>query len=279
MNKHKSMKKSNSGLLSLLLVIIIPLAISGCKKDASHPAPELPPQSSFIVDFSDFSSNLKSSAGLSDLKSTETLTNFQTAAVMVAYWNTILSLYTAIPVACFKEAFNHKASYTSANTWEWKYNLSLGSKNISSQLQAVLLTDSVQWKMTISVTGDSLSIDNFVWFTGTSRLDGTQGYWVLNESPASDNPLFVIDWTKRLDLTKSVKYTYVKPDETATGNYIKFGTGDTTTTYNVYYILHQERPIVFDTNIEWNSTSKAGRYNDIDGWHCWDTNRLNINCN
>jgi hypothetical protein len=273
------MKNLHLGKPVLLLILSFPIIYFACKKDNSNSPPPLPPQSSFIIDFSDFSSGLNGSLPHSDLKSTEVLTNYQTAALAVVYWSTILALETAIPTACFKEAFNHKGTYITKNTWEWKYNITIGSNNITSRLDANLLTDSVQWKMFISVAGDSLSITDFVWFTGTSRLDGTEGYWILNESPAIDNPIFLINWTKRNDLTKSIKYTYVKPDETATGNYIKFGTRDTALIYNIYYILHKERPIAFDTNIEWNSTSKAGRYDDINGWHCWDSGKLDANCN
>jgi len=273
------MKNFIANKLFLLLILCFPIIYNACKKDNSNTPPPLPPQSSFIIDFSDFSSGLTGSIPQSTLKSTESLTNYQVAALAVTYWSTVLYLNSAIPIACFKEAFNHNGTYLTTNTWEWKYNLTIGASSITTRLQAKLLTDSIQWKMFVSVSGDSLSITDFVWLTGTSSLARTGGNWTLNESPSLPIPLFSIIWTRKNDMIGSVQYTYVKPDETATDNYIKFGTKDTSVTYNVYYILHKERPLTFDTKIEWNSITKAGRYNDINGLHCWDSGKLNASCN
>lgn len=133
--------------------------------------------------------------------------------------------------------------------------------------------------MYISVTGDSLSITDFIWFTGTSAVNGTGGSWTVNESPSLPNPLFTIDWVKQTSMVASIQYTYVKPDESATGNFIKYGTKDTTQLNDAYYVLHQQNPVVYDVNIEWNARTKAGRYHDINGWHCWDASKNDINCN
>ncbi len=275
-----TMKKFNRSKCAYFLFISFAIVAVSCKKDNSPSPPSLPPQSSFVIDFTNFSNGASASLPSVFTKSFEVLTNYQAAALKVGYWNTILYLKTAIPAACFKEAFKHKGSYLSTNTWEWKYNLTLETNNIAAKLQAKLITDSVQWQMLISVTGDSLAITDFVWFTGTSALDGSGGTWIINESPSLPNPLFSINWIKRNSQIGSVQYTYVKPGENATGNFIKFGTKDSTLVVNnVYYILHNVNPVTYDIDIEWNSMSKAGRYQDINGWHCWDSGKLNINCN
>jgi len=274
------MKKINMFKCVYFLFISISIIALSCKKDNSPPAPSLPPQSSFVIEFSDFSNGVSGSLPFSVTKSVEVLSNYQTAALKVAYWNTLLYLKTAIPTACFKEAFNHKGSYLSTNTWEWKYDLTLGTNNITSKLQAKLVTDSVQWKMLISAAGDSVTITDFIWFTGISALDGSGGSWTINESPSLPNPLFSINWTKRNYQIGNVQYTYVKPGEPATGNYIEFGSLDSTLVVNnKYYKVYTVIPVPYTIEIDWNSASKAGRYRDINGWHCWDSNKLNINCN
>ena len=277
------MKNFNIFKPVFLLIISIVLITNSCKKDNSPAAPELPPQASFIVDFSDFSNGASANLTTSVTKSVEILTNYQTAAITVGYWSTVLYLRTAIPAACFKEAFKHHARYLGSSAWQRKYTLSIGTANISAKLESRLITDSVQWKMMISVTSDSLNVTDFIWFTGISSLDGTGGTWIVNESPSLPNPLFAINWSKRTNLLRSIQYTYVKPGEVATGNFIKFGSKDTTfqvtNVYDLYYILHSVNPVPFDFEIDWNSAGKNGRYQDINGWHCWGTAKQNINCN
>ena len=273
------MKAFHIGASIFLFVFCILLVCVTCKKDNSNPPPALPPLNSFIVDFSDFTSSSTGTLPQSLLKSTEVLSNYQAAALTVSYWNSILYLNTAIPAACFKEAFNHKGIYITTNTWEWNYSVADGANTITSRLQAILVTDSVKWKMYISASGDSLSLTDFLWITGTSSLAGTGGSWILNESPAIPNPLFSINWSRDNNLSGSIQYTYVKPGTDATGNYIKFETKDTALTLDHFYFIHKERPVNFDTKIQWNARTKAGRYYDINGWHCWDSGKLDVACN
>jgi hypothetical protein len=274
------MKKNNTLKSVYILFFGLLLITFACKKDNTPAAPDIPPQSTFIMDFSAFGNGTSESIPPSVTKSGQLLTNYQTAALTVGYWNTILYLKTAIPTACFKEAFNHKPSYLGSNSWQWKYSVAVGNYNVTSKLQAMLVTDSVLWKNMISVSSDSLNVTDFIWFTGISALNGGGGSWTINESPSLPNALFSITWVKRSNLIGSIQYTYVKDGEQATGDYIKFGTKDSSQVVNnVYYVLHKANPVAVDTDIEWNSVTKAGRYHDINGWHCWDSNKLDINCN
>lgn len=97
------MKKNNILKPVSFLFISSLLIFTSCKKDNNPAAPALPPQMSFVIDFSDFSGISGASLPNSNVKSDQVLSNYQTAALTVGYWNTILYTRTAIPTACSRK--------------------------------------------------------------------------------------------------------------------------------------------------------------------------------
>jgi hypothetical protein len=261
-------------LFSLTLTLILMAALNtGCKKDKGNP-PVLPPAESMTIDFSNFISQAKSARAFSDVKGTEN-SSWEFSALAAGTWNLILTATLAVPVTSFKLAIDQTPAYVSENNWQWSYNATIANVSYKARLTAQIRTTDVEWKMYITKEG---SYTDFIWFTGTSKLDGTQGQWILNESNASPVPMIQIDWQKTGSGIGTVKYTYVK-DGAFKNSYIEYGL--TTNTLNAYYKIHYWNGAKFsDLEIEWSTAGHNGRvkcvdYLNDDQWHYWDGNRVN----
>jgi len=123
--------------------------------------------------------------------------------------------------------------------------------------------------------------EDFLWYSGTSQLDGSSVDWTLYESPSVPTELLLIEWFKTTETTANIKYTNIKPGGAENGGFIKYG-NDSETDLNAYYLIYNKGQDNL-TEIEWSQLNKNGRvkdenkFGDIE-WHCWDTNLQDIDC-
>jgi hypothetical protein len=271
-------------LIITLVFVIAACLLHSCKKDNGNP-PVLPPAESMTVDFSNFESGKKSDASISYPKGTQT-SNWEFAAGVAMIWKLIIYTTLAVPVKSFQLAVDNVPKYLSDKTWQWSYNATIVINQISvtykARLTGQIRTNDVQWKMYISKEGAN-AFSEFVWFEGTSKLDGKSGQWILNQSSQNQVPIIQIDWT-RTGTSGTIKYTYIKTGDPFKDSYIEYGL--TTNTLNAYYTIHYYDPSYlqfYDLNVEWNTTAHNGRvkcpghFGNSD-WYCWDGNYLNITC-
>lgn len=265
----------------LLIPVIIFLStglLISCKKDKGDP-PVLPPYGSMVIDFSNFTS-LKKSANLTTFdKGTESST-WEFAAGVAGVWNTLIYSNITIPLAGFEASVNYKASYVSENLWQWNYDFNSGSNAYKAKLQGKISTNSVTWKMYITLDGTG-GYKEYLWIEGTSRNDGSGGQWIFKQSPQADVQLFQTNWTKSGDEVSTVKYTYLKND-TNKDSYIIYSLV-TSTSFDASYNIHFANGMYSDADIEWNITTRDGRLKCLDylqdqNWYCWDTNKINKIC-
>ena len=277
--------------ISLLIVtLLLGLMVTGCKKDKGKP-PALPPYQSMEIDFSDFVADRKSFDLLNQAKDIpDPDENFTFSASVVGIWNTILVVNLAVPVTAFKLAASTNPVWIADKTWERKYNVTGIAGTWKARLVGKILSDKVEWEMFISKDGTP-SYAEFVWFTGTSTLDGNSGRWVLNYSQQFQEPYLQIDWEKTGSQVGLIKYTYIRnqrddrsPDPFK-NSYIEYG--QTTAAFNAYYTVHIFEPLIIqdfvDIFIEWNTTSEEGRVKALykfgdNNWHCWDSEKFNKEC-
>jgi hypothetical protein len=264
---------------SLTLIFVLSTGFfTGCKKDKGNP-PVLPPPESMTIDFSNFVSAKKSGEQVSGFKGTEN-SNWEYAATVASVWSVIINLNLAVPVAAFKLAVNQVPVYISAKNWQWSYNVTFLASTYKARLTGLIRTSDVQWKMYITKDGTG-GFSEFLWFEGTSKLDGTGGQWILYESAVTPDALLQIDWTKTGTTVGNIKYTYVK-NNSFKNSYIEYGL--TTNDLNAYYTIHYYNGVKFsDVNVEWNSTTHNGHVKSVDylgdsNWYCWDANKINIIC-
>ena len=256
--------------LTLLSTTII---ATSCKKDAET-APELPPFSSLAMDFSDFNSSTNTTGKIA----TDTTWHWGRAAVQVGVWNYVLAVNLAVPVAAFKEAFNHEATYVEASKeWMWTYTVSNENATYTAKLYALVSGKTVSWRMLLSQSG---VYSDFEWFTGVSKLDQTGGSWSLNSDPLYKLKFIDIVWSKSAT-KEEIKYTNVIPGHEGNGSYINYGIefgADLDAFYDIY--LKKENSI---ENIKWNTTNKNGKvkepaYYGDDNYRCWGTDLANTIC-
>ena len=272
MQKHTS--------LGLVLVLTFGL-IAGCKKDKGDP-PALPPQESMTIDFSNFDILNKANDAISGVKGIEN-SNWDFASGVAVIWKLIINTTLIIPVTSFKLATGEIPVYVSDKTWQWSYNVTVAGTAYKARLTGLIGTSDVTWKMYITKDGTG-SFTDFLWFEGTSKLDGTGGQWILYQSPQSPVAILQIDWTKSGASISTIKYTFVKNSDTFKNSYIEYGL--TSGSLNAYYTIHYYNSAILkfsDVNVEWNTTTNNGRVKCIDylgdtNWHCWDANRINVTC-
>ncbi|MFN8210836.1 MAG: hypothetical protein U0T33_07710 [Bacteroidales bacterium] len=262
------------------LVLAFCIMFQGCKKVGDPPA--LPPAESMTIDFSNFVSTTKSAFVINDPKAVEN-TNWTVAATVASIWNTILVTKIAVPVASFAKAMQVSPTYLDNKTWQWSYSVTALAATYKARLTGQIISTGVKWEMYIAKEGAG-SYTEFLWYEGTTALDGKSGTWTINESHENQNPMLQIDWTKDGTNVGMVKYTYVKDGESFKTSYIEYGL--TSSTLNAYYTVYfwESTKLKFTTvNIEWSTSAFNGRVKAPDyfldsNWYCWDANFNDVAC-
>lgn len=257
------MKKQLINFLAIGLILSV--ALASCNKD-KQPAPQLPPESTFLMNFSGFS-NPEDTAASRDFG---TYQNWGHAYANVVVWSVFIKVGLAVPVAAFVESFNHDAVYHPAqHNWTWSYNFKVDGVWHEAELTGYIENDTVNWEMRITKDGE---YSNFLWYYGKNSWDRSGGYWILYEKPSNPNTLLRIDWTYQGGGIADIKYTNIVPDGPENGGYINYGTqtGDLNLFYDIYNKGQDNL-----TEIEWNNTDYHGhvkdpmKFGDSD-WHCWN---------
>lgn len=271
----------------LIIFLLFIAVISGCKKDDnSSSAPTLPPYESLVVDFGEMG-NATKSATVSD--AVQTKLNWTYAALSVSFWNVMIGTTFAVPAAAFKTAFSYSPEKTGLTTWQWSYTVDGFTSSYSARLVGTLESSQVKWEMYITKTGVN-PFDEFLWFEGSSALDGNSGQWILHQSADFPDKAIQVDWEKTGDEVGQVKYTYVRElDDSGQpakykGSYLIYGLQDKT--FDAYVNIHVYNDQISDfadANIEWSRTDYSGHvmsqlfYGDSN-WHCWDSTGNDVVC-
>jgi hypothetical protein len=262
------MKKMN---VLLMLFLIFSLGINSCKKDHGT-APQIPPQSAFLADFSDFSSD--------KILMDTTSVNWNHSVGNVVIWNIIVTVGLAIPVASYIEAVNnHEPVYQSDNTWLWEYSFG-SADSYQAKLYGSVVTDSVNWEMYISKTNE---FQDFLWYSGSSGLNGMGGHWILYNKPSVPSELLKIDWYRETENTGHIRYMNIEPGGTENGGYLLYGNdAGVDADFECYYDIYNKGADNL-IEIEWTDTDMTGRVKDFakfgdTNWHCWDILKKDIVC-
>lgn len=271
-----------------VILLLLTLFFTSCKKEESAQAPAIPPAETMVIDFGNLA-NANKSAQIAE-NALVTKTNWIYSAASVGIWNVIIGTTFTVPVAAFKASFNQTPAKINNNSWEWTYSVNGFTSQYTARLVGTLETDQVKWEMYISKTGVD-SFDEFLWFEGTSALDGKSGQWILYHSADFPEKTVQIDWQKTGDKVANIKYTYVRElnDQRQTdkfnGSYLIYGLQDAT--FDAYVTIHAynfQTESFTDTSIEWSTSDfsghvKAEQYFNDTAWHCWDSAGNDTDCN
>lgn len=258
-------------LIGLLLATPLFMMCSNKPTEPTKEAPVIPPQSTFVMDLSDFTSP--------SLAKTAAKGNWLWAAGNVAVWNTAIVVTLAVPVAAFVESFNHSPELQGDGRWLWSYSFTVLGVTFTAKLYGALELDGVKWDMFISQQG---LYTDFHWFTGKSDITATTGYWMLNHKPTEPTPFLQIDWTRdAAALSGDIKYTNIIPDNAENGSYIYQAFNQPAPYTGLYNIYAKSSDNL--VAIQWNLETRMGRISDAihfgdDAWHCWDENLNDVDC-
>jgi hypothetical protein len=285
MNREEArMSTGGSSKAFITTAIIMVSLLSGCGDDGGTgtgpSAPELPPISSFLMDFSDFAeTDLVASPGTAATGGISTKLNWSWAAGNVLVWNTLITVGLAVPTAAFVEAFHHEATRQPDGTWVWDYNFVAQSTVHLAELHGWIEGEEVNWEMYISKEGE---YTDFLWYEGHSDLEVSEGTWTLYASPADPTCLIGIEWHRFPESgSGDIRYTNIVPEGPENGGYIFYGT-TTDEPFDAFYDIYN-KGLDNHTTIEWSRTTKTGRvldsnhFGDAD-WHCWDSDLNDILC-
>lgn len=256
--------------------MVLLISFSSCTEDETNGAPEIPPLSTMVADFTQFNDNAIDPDGRVTSK-----TNFAHAALNVGFWNLALVANLAIPVAAFKVAFTEDPVFDEANDqWVWSYDFDFDGDKITAKLTGKFVSEGVQWNMYI--TRES-KFEDFLWYTGTSNLSVTEGTWDLNIYPQDPTPFLTIEWHRSNDSDiADIRYNYVVPQDANNGSYLEYGITDDAN-FDVFYNIYlkgEDKSV----EIKLNRETKAGQVKNMDyfedeDFHCWDENMEDIECN
>jgi hypothetical protein len=267
-------------LTSLILTIaIVNLVFISCERPAKEDPPVIPSLETMAMDFSYFTADQKSATAEG------TQVNFGWAAANIVVFNSILTLTLVVPVAAFANSFNYQPEFMGNATWQWEYDVDGWFGRHHARMTGTIRQNDVKWEMYISREGIN-PYPEFLWFEGTSALDGNSGQWVLNYSNIFQEPMLQIDWERTGNEIGEIQYTLVrtlKDDRTpnpAYGSYVLGGRTDAELdAYYSIYLAENQRNV----DIEWSLTNYNGRIMDplffLDNdWHCWDNMGYDMVC-
>lgn len=274
----------------VMLMIVGLLIFQSCvekeeKNNVLDTAPTLPETEAFIMPFdgyetADTSGYVGQDENTADTRST--FFNWFHGATNVVVWNTVVTLNLVIPTAAFLESFNHDPVAQGNGVWLWEYDFT-GPNNIlhTAKLYGeVLDAEEVEWKMYISRENGFQDIE---WYTGITSA--TQAVWNLNHrsNAGSVEPLLKIEHERaNANGEASIKYTNIVPNNPNNGDYIEYREDESSALFNrAYDIFRISTGNLIE--IQWNNPDNDGRvkdearFNDAE-WHCWDTNKMDIDC-
>lgn len=282
--------------LSLLALSFVGCASAQNRPNASKP-PDIPPESSFLMDFSDFTSSSTNSSSLVPVvrlvsfavlnadpyvntdNALGDCSNWGFAVLNVGFWDIVGFLGLAVPVASFIESFEHVPVQQADHSWVWSYNVTAQGVVYTAELHGKYIDSRVRWEMFISKQGEYA---NFLWYYGESDLPATGGYWILKNKPAVPSELLRIDWHRNVaSKTSDITYTNIVPGGGENGGYISYAITVAMPFDRSYKIYNKGRNET--TNIEWNSVTREGRVKDTilfrdENWHCWNSQLVNTEC-
>jgi hypothetical protein len=282
----------------IISLCILTLLLTGCttvKPDYSKP-PQIPPESAFVMDFSNFTNQQAALSPEGQTASLVTFTPFSSsrsyinnalgdrgnwlfAALNVGFWNIMGVLGLAVPVASFVESFKHTPVQQSDGSWVWTYNVPVGGTTYNAALHGKYVNQGVRWEMYVTKQGE---YSDFLWYYGESDLPVTSGFWVLKDKPFVPTDLLRIDWHRNLENnTGDIKYTNIIPGGAENGGFISFTVSESIEFDRAYQIFNKGKNET--TYIEWNHVTLEGRVKDSihfgnNDWHCWDSQLINTDC-
>jgi len=260
--------------------IVVAMAVAACNADSTGPVgagspPELPPLTSMAVDFSFFGAGGAGSAALGP-DATMVGPNFTTASLSVLVAQVVAVAVLAVPTATFAAALQAGATYDDG-VWHWRTEATTQGGTWSAHLSGTIQGADALWEMRVtSPSSATPPLQDFLWYSGVSKLDGSSGVWRMYD-PASGAEALRIDWTHASAEAHALTINVTDSGAVEAGNYLMYEVdGDLRT---IRYFDASEGTTI---EVGWNATTGEGyiiapSYNGGDK-SCWDSAQNNVAC-
>ena len=266
------MKLFNQFKTLSLAVLVLFTSCDDTNEIVQTEQPTPPPSYSLSPEFNTFEG---STAG----RQASTIKNWLYAATNVTVYSSILTVSLAVPVAAFNATIAGDPIFNrDTGLWEWTSDFTVSAEAYQITLTADVNGSDVNWKGYISKEN---GFTDFIWFDGTSRLDGTSGSWSLYESPNQPAVWISSDWERDFSTNSGEATFMVEKTGNGEGSFI---------TYQVDSQSDLDRGVIInDVNqqneiaVLWNQAESYGRvrsqtkFGDTD-FHCWDADLQDTVC-
>ncbi|GAB3650813.1 hypothetical protein GCM10028791_18590 [Echinicola sediminis] len=267
------MKKTLGFFLAALVLF------ASCSKNEEPMAqqsekPVMPPESSMAPDMSLFDD--QESSGSREIA----VSNWAYAALNVGVYSAILHSHLAVPVRAFKATVNTDAQFNAdAGLWVWEKAFQVPSKgSFDVRLTAEVNGTDVSWTGYVSGEG----YDKYVWFTGTSKLNGEMGAWELYDGNKGNPQVWLSNsWEFDKESGKATTTFTVEKEGESKGSSISY-TVDNSMDLNRSVVINNVQ-LSNEISVDWSKEDKYGRVKSQSHfenalYHCWDASLQNSFC-
>lgn len=259
--------------LATVSVLALTLVFAAC--DSTTPnldlddAPTLIPPDAFSID--------------GDSLPDSTTANFQgsnhnQAAARIFIVNLAVGIHLVVPAVATGAATQVTPTVENGR-WIWENTVPINSQPVTFRLEGTPDGSEIDWQMILSNSMISGQLhDDFVLYTATTSLDGTEGVWSLYYNIQGQRTRVLDADYLRTGAQRELTFTIpeTNPNEEARGDFV--------------YYMSEGNARVFDYEeapsqnhlIEWNAATAAG---SITAWNwndgnkaCWDSNLDNVPC-
>lgn len=256
----------------LLIGIVTIVSCSDNSTSVSDGPPPLPPEHSMQMDFSTFDSQNRAKYA-----TTEEVSHFAQAVIRAIVLKTVVDFNLALPRALLSAAVQSDAQLTEGEDWEWTFNKSAKGEDYGVRLVASNDGEgTIHWSF--NVTNSQLGLNDQLFFSGRSNLEGTEGTWFYYDlqNPESEE-VSEITWAVNGGEDIALRFEVLSDRNDRIGDYIEY-TFDGSFKTTVYYDASENT----ETELQWNTDTNAGYiiapdYNDGQK-ACWDENLQDITC-
>ncbi|MBI5710657.1 MAG: hypothetical protein HZC42_10195 [Candidatus Eisenbacteria bacterium] len=271
------------------LVLLAAAALTGCSKEPTRPvstpaaqAPSLPPAETMQFDFSFFEPGARLAADRSALEGStaaQSKSNWINAAVRVAFINLMVADAFAPPTLAFQAAIHTRPVLQPDGWFLWTYVWSdTGAHQVTVRLRGRVDGALVTWQLRVSDNQAAPPVNDFLWFSGQSRITNESGYWVFNElKEGNEVEVARIDWINRALNDRELAFTNIKAGTPDQGDRLTYKVAGA-----IVSVLFHDQSESRDADITWNRIAGSGSllvpdYNNGER-ACWDERQENMVC-
>jgi hypothetical protein len=215
-------------------------------------------------------------------------TNWINAFVRVLWLKLIVYDALEEPIGAFALAIHSVPQKQSDGGWLWTYIFVEDGVEYSVFLYGKVGGDRAEWRLEVSTNAPGYRLDHFVWFTGQSMLNNTEGYWQFYEPvfPASAASAVAgatdgiqsarIDWEHITPTDHRLTVTVNKAGDPDEGDTLEFHESLSIGEVN-HYDAGEDR----HSNITWypNGTGSIMVWDYNNGeTACWDEHQQDTDC-